>query len=254
MEKDFNGYELSRNWFDFCFENPDKVTTTHTAMYFFIIEHCNRLGWKDKFGLPMSMTMDALGIKNYRTYKKAFTDLILWGFILSIEESKNQYSATIIAIVKNTIATTKALSKATQSHSQKQSNVTASIDKPNNLITNKLENASGEVLFEIENLENPVKFPTWREEAKEFLADEYLIQQYVRNKKLQRGEVIAIMKEFIIKLNLGGDFKKCSGIKIHFQRSFDLHYGSKVPKNYNQGVISNAFIEPPKNYIYEGNW
>ena len=38
------GYELSRDWFDFCFENPDKVKPTHAALYFFAIEHCNRLG------------------------------------------------------------------------------------------------------------------------------------------------------------------------------------------------------------------
>lgn len=47
-----NGYELSRKWFDWCFENPEKINPNHSAMYFFIIEHCNRLGWKDKFGLP----------------------------------------------------------------------------------------------------------------------------------------------------------------------------------------------------------
>ena len=134
---EFNSYELSRNWFDWCFENPEKIKTNHTAMYFFIIEHCNRLGWKEKFGLPMEMTKDALGISNYRTYANTFNDLVDWGFIKVIEKSKNQYSANIIAIVKNTKANTKALSKATQKHSQKQSNSTVCIDKPINYITNK---------------------------------------------------------------------------------------------------------------------
>ena len=132
---EFNSYELSRNWFDWCFENPEKINTNHTALYFFIIEHCNRLGWKERFGLPTTMSMDALGIKNYRTYSKAFDDLVEWGFIKLIEKSKNQWSATVIALVKNTKATTKALSKATLKHSQKQIESTASIDKPINLIT-----------------------------------------------------------------------------------------------------------------------
>ena len=137
---EFNSYELSRNWFDWCFENPEKINTNHTALYFFIIEHCNRLGWKEKFGLPMEMTKDALGISNYRTYSKTFNDLSDWGFIKVIEKSKNQYSATIIAIVKNTKANTKALSKATQKHDTKQGNSIVCIDKPINLITNKPNN------------------------------------------------------------------------------------------------------------------
>ena len=116
-----NGYELSRNWFDWCFENPEKISPNHSAMYFFIIEHCNRLGWKDKFGLPTEMTKDAIGIKNYRTYTNTLNDLIEWGFIELIQKSKNQHSSNIVAIVKNTKAHTKALDKAIQKQSQKQS-------------------------------------------------------------------------------------------------------------------------------------
>ena len=127
-----NGYEFSRNWFDWCFENPDKIKPAHTALYFFCIEHCNRLGWKDKFGLPTQMAMEAIGIKNWRTYSSTFEDLVDFGFISVIERSKNQWSATVIAIVKNTKAHTKALSKATQKHIQKQSSSIAVIDKPIN--------------------------------------------------------------------------------------------------------------------------
>jgi len=132
-----NSYQLSRNYFDWCFENPEKITPNHIAIYFFAVEHCNRLGWKNKFGLPSQMVMDAIGIKNWRTYIKAFNDLNEWGFFELIEKSKNQYSSNIIAIVKNTKASTKALDKAMQTHIQKQGQSIVSIDKPiNNITTN----------------------------------------------------------------------------------------------------------------------
>lgn len=132
---EITGYELSRNWFDWCYENPELITPTHTAMYFFIIEHWNRMGQKDKFGLPSEMTKDALGIKNYKTFAKAFNDLIDWGFIKLIQKSKNQYSSNIIALVKNTKANTKALTKASLKHVPKQVQRIVGIFKPNNLIT-----------------------------------------------------------------------------------------------------------------------
>jgi len=138
-KKSLSGYELSRNWFDFCFENPDIIKPIHSAIYFFAIEHCNRLGWKPKFGFPSQMVMEAIGVKNWRTYSKALTDLVGFGFIMMIEISKNQYSSNIIAIVKNTKAQSKALDKALQKHSTKQGQSTVSIDKQDNKeqITNK---------------------------------------------------------------------------------------------------------------------
>ncbi len=124
-----NSYELSRNWFNYCFDNPEKIKPSHTAVYFFAIEHCNRLGWKQKFGFPSQMVMEAVGIKNWRTYSKVLNELVDFGFIQMIEISKNQYSSNIIAIVKNTKAPTKALDKALQKHSTKQGQSTVSIDK-----------------------------------------------------------------------------------------------------------------------------
>jgi hypothetical protein len=119
-KEDFNGYELSRNWFNFCFDNPEQIKPIHTAIYFFAIEHCNRLGWKQKFGFPSQMVMEAIGVKNWRTYSKALHEVVDFGFIKMIEISKNQYSSNIIAIVKNTKAPTKALDKALSKHIQKQ--------------------------------------------------------------------------------------------------------------------------------------
>jgi len=148
-----NGYELSRKWFDFCFDNPEKIKPNHTALYFFAIEHCNRLGWKEKFGFPTEMAKDAIGIKNYRTYINTITDLVDWGFIKMIEKSKNQYSANIIALVNYTKATTKALDKATSKHSTKQgqSNYKSidSIDKPLKPITNKPINIEFDIFWNL---------------------------------------------------------------------------------------------------------
>lgn len=126
---EITSYSLSRKWFDWCFDNPELITPNHSALYFFIIEHNNRLGWKEKFGLPMEMAKDAIGIKNYRTYSKTFNELEEWGFIKVIQRSKNQYSANIIALVENTKAQSKALDKAMQKHSQKQVHGIVCIDK-----------------------------------------------------------------------------------------------------------------------------
>lgn len=128
-----NSYDLSRNFCDWGFENPDKIKPIHYAIYFFSIEHCNRLGWKEKFGLPSQMVMEAIGVKNWRTYSSGLNDLVDFGFIKIIEKSKNQYSSNIIAIVNftkaPTKAPTKALDKALSKHSTKHSQSTVSIDK-----------------------------------------------------------------------------------------------------------------------------
>lgn len=146
---DMDSFTLSRNWFNFSFENPDKVNPNHAALYFFIIEHCNRLGGKEKFGLPMEMAKEAIGIKNYRTYAKTFQDLIDWGFIKLIQKSKNQYSSNVIAIVFNTKAQDKALDKAlqkhSQSHSQKQGQSIVGIDKQQT--TNNKQETNKQILI-----------------------------------------------------------------------------------------------------------
>lgn len=133
MSEELNVYSLSRSWFDFSFANPEKIRPNHTALYFFAIEHCNRLGWKSKFGFPTTMAMEAIGIKSYNTYKETLRDLVDWGFIKMIELSKNQYSANIIALSKNDKASNKALDKALTKHTTKQSESTIqsidSIDK-----------------------------------------------------------------------------------------------------------------------------
>jgi len=118
------GYELSRNWFDWAFENPDLNTPTHTATYMWIIDKWNRSGQVKKLVLPSSESMAAIGVKSYNTYIKVLHDLISYGFIEMVQKSKNQYTANIIAISENNKALDKALDKAMIKHTTKQSEST----------------------------------------------------------------------------------------------------------------------------------
>ncbi len=135
-----NGYEFSRAWFDFSFNTTHKVKPVHIAIYFFAIERCNRLGWKEEFGFPTDLAMEALRISNYKTYISALQELVDWGFIKWIQKSRNQYNANVIALVKNTKAPPKALDKAVSNQCTKQVQSIASIDKQINLKPLKLIN------------------------------------------------------------------------------------------------------------------
>ena len=185
-----NSYDLSRIWFDFCFENPEKINPNHSALYFFCIEHCNRLGWKEKFGLPTTMAKEAIGIRSYNTYIKTLHDLVDFGFIKMIEISKNQYSSNIIALSKNDKALDKALDKAFIKHTTKQSESTqqsiSSIDKQitNKQITNKQK------VFDFSFLENEKLksvFEKWIEYKKQ-IKDNYKVQMSIESsfKKLKK--------------------------------------------------------------------
>lgn len=129
-------FKLTRCFWDFAFDNPEKIKPNHCALYLFIIEHCNRLGWKQKFGLPTTMVKDAIGVRSYNTYIKTLNDLVDFGFIDLIEKSKNQYSSNIIAISNFNKAHSKALNKALIKHDIKQSeSIVQSIDSINKQYT-----------------------------------------------------------------------------------------------------------------------
>ena len=148
-----NQYQLSRFFWDYSFENTGKLKPNHIALYFFAMEHCNRLGWKKQFGLPTSMVLDAINIKSYSVYKSTFDDLVEMGFFEVVEYSKNQYSSNIIALKENYKANykandkaldkalTKHMSKHFESTLQSTCESTDSIDKP---ITNNQEQESKE--------------------------------------------------------------------------------------------------------------
>jgi len=129
-----NGYNLIRDWYNYKFENPSRVKASHSDFYCYLIDRWNRLGQKNEFGLPTSVTMEALGIGSYNSYKKTLQDLIDFGFIKLVTESKNQYQSKVIALSKNDKASNKALDEA---HNKAPDKATDTIYKQKNKRTNE---------------------------------------------------------------------------------------------------------------------
>jgi hypothetical protein len=135
-----NTYVMSRRFWDWSYAKPSLVKPIHSAIYFFAIDHCNRMGWKREYGFPTVMTMEAIGVSSYNTYKKGLDDLVEWGFIKMIERSKNQFSSNIIALSffdeAQYEADDKALDRAVSKHSMEHGRSTVqsivSIDKQEN--------------------------------------------------------------------------------------------------------------------------
>ena len=143
-----NGYELSRAWFDFAFEKKE-CKLQHTALYMWIVELNNRLGWKEEFGLPSLHTSESLGFGNRRTYLGILKDLHDWGFIEIIQEAINQHQACFIKIChgKKATAQVSALDTALKQHSQSTGTNTATIDKQLNTKTIKPLNVEEVIAF-----------------------------------------------------------------------------------------------------------
>lgn len=105
------GYDLSRQWFEMVWETPE-LTSNHTALYMWLCELWNRLGQPERFQITSTECIKGMGVRNYKTYKRAFDDLIEMGCLKLLRQSKNQYQCNVIAMVKFDKAPTKALGKA----------------------------------------------------------------------------------------------------------------------------------------------
>jgi hypothetical protein len=136
-----NGYQLTDAWFEFRFQHPEKVSHAHTELYFYLVYHWNKLSQKEKFGLPSAVTMEATGIRNYKTYRKCIKDLAEFGFIRLVSEAINQHQAMVVAWGKNTKAGTEALTEAL---TKAQSEALTHIGELSNYRTIELKKESGE--------------------------------------------------------------------------------------------------------------
>ena len=138
-----SGYELTKKWYEWCGNNIEIVKPHHHALYFWCVEKCNRLGWADCYALPSDEAMHYLGMTTYKTYTKTLEELIGFGFITMCRKSTNQYTANIIALVKNATALQEHLPQHSRStyHSTTEAPTTAQQEQSEYNKTNKnLEN------------------------------------------------------------------------------------------------------------------
>lgn len=191
-DNNFTSYALSRKWFDWCFENPEKVSTNHAAIYFFAIEQCNRLGWKKKFGFPTQIAMEAIGIKKYQTYIKYFNELVEWGFFELVQKSINQHTSNIICLISAMPKNGKALDKATITHAAKQtepmgqstgqSNSPVYKQQTSKQINNKQQTENlekeflelSDIFFERKGIQKKIKLEKVKDLAENFWVNNYL--------------------------------------------------------------------------------
>ena len=233
------GYELSRQWFDFSFENPEKIKPIHTAIYFFAIEHNNRLGWRKRFGYPTTMVMEAIGVKSYNTYINALRDLVSFGFVEMIEQSKNQHSANIIALSKYNKALDKALDKAFIKHATKQSESTqqsdSSIVKP--LTSKPIKQLTNiEILFKDFNINNSLK-----EKILEYIDYRKEIKKPFKSEK----SIVALIKKLSTDSNAIAKINQT--IENGWQGLFDLKEKPKSKNcNTKYNIRPNAHLDPKR--------
>lgn len=116
----FDYFSFYWDWAD---ANQDKHSPTLAGMYFYFLRIANDLHWKDSFSITSTQVMDCLGIGNYKTYKKHFDLLVENGLIKVVKPSINQYSANVVAMVKNTKAHGKASTKHVAEHVQSTSHI-----------------------------------------------------------------------------------------------------------------------------------
>ena len=256
-----NGYQLSRDWFNFAFEKKE-AKVQHTALYLWLVELNNRLGWKEEFQLPTLDTMDGLSIGNKLTYLNTLKDLRKWKFIEIVQESKNQYQATVIKLCRNEIVTAQvtALDMALQQHSTQHSNSidtsigtgSVPIDKQVNNETSKQEKDI-DIKFEITPQgiieETPKPLPPKKEKPK--FTPPTLDE--VKNYFIEKGyKVEAAVKAF--NYYAAGNWKDSNGrpVKNWQQKMNGVWFKdeNKVAAHSPQGTINPADLIPnPEQYL-----
>lgn len=233
-------YALMRNFWDFAFENPEVIKPVHCALYAFTVEHCNRLGWKQKFGLPASMVLDAIGIKSYSVYKKTFDELVDFGFIEVIQYSRNQHSSNIVALKENCKANYKAYSKANINHIAKH--VTKHVTKHgeySNTINSIIQdtNIPNTNIPEIFNFGNDIiDFNSSHAEILKNESQSWL-ESVSMQQKIPIEEIQTKIDEFVLFLKTTTDQHKN-------KKAFITHFVNWLPKQKNKtqnGTEQNSF-------------
>ena len=133
-----NGYDLSHKFYEWAFENRRVFKPAVPALYFYLVEVCNKLGWKKEFSISSKECMEGMGVSAYNTYKEAFDILCDNGLITIVKKSCNHHQANIISLsnfnrVDDEVAN-KVNDKVTTEYSESSSNSNCDIHKTNKTV------------------------------------------------------------------------------------------------------------------------
>ena len=90
---EMTGYGLQKQFYEWLAETDEPVTPAHIALYHYIVQLCNRLGWKNPMDIDTPTGMLCSKIGTGRTYKATLIDLHLWGLVGIEFWTKNQHRA-----------------------------------------------------------------------------------------------------------------------------------------------------------------
>ncbi len=90
---EMTGYGLQKQFYEWLAETDEPVTPAHIALYHYIVQLCNRLGWKNPIDIDTPTGMLCSKIGTGRTYKATLIDLHLWGLVGIEFWTKNQHRA-----------------------------------------------------------------------------------------------------------------------------------------------------------------
>ena len=122
-------FDYIRQYWDWANDNPEKSCPSTAGLYFYFLHVANQLGWKHSFSITSTQVCHYLNIR-YNTYKKYFDILVESGLIVMVKESRNQFSANIVALSNFD----KARVKASENLVQKQRETSCDIHNTVNTI------------------------------------------------------------------------------------------------------------------------
>lgn len=234
-----NYYSLMRDFWDFAFENPEKIKPNHCAVFCYAVDLCNRLGWPVKFSLPSSMAMSATGISSRNTYQKALSDLVDFGFLKMIEKSKNQFTACVVACLNFKQPLVHALDKAIIQHvsDQSASSVTATMADTDTI---------NRPIYQSTNL--PIN--QYKEKNEKFISELKQsfswIESIQRQNKIEEKDVLAFLEIFQLKLSAECDQKNNKNdFASHFARWLPI----ELKKQKESGVIALNANQPQRKFF-----
>jgi len=190
-----NGYDLSHKFFEWAFSNREDFKPTVSALYFYLVEVCNTLGWKKEFSISAKECMEGMGVSGYNTYKGAFDILCKHGFIKVVKKSCNHYQANIITLLNfdrvTDSLTDEVIDKVTSKYSESNYQSNGDIHKT---INNKtIKTIKQEIIPETEvsvksNKKQKIKFS----EFVSLTQEEYnkLIQEYSESATKRMIEIL----------------------------------------------------------------